>query len=208
MDARGDFQHTADRSIIIGGLIKIECRRLLLGPQWGFPITNYGASDTDLFTFATWNYCLHSVLMVGWTKEWIDGEIDGQMDDWMDGCERRWMDEHAKPSGAPRFEFVQPAAAAAAAATCAEQRWGTQINIGVDADYCETPPPINELGWIALKKCNGGSICFLNGRIDSHAVGRRLPLRLLRCPLAHLKKKKGAWGREGEPLIGNFLFWH
>lgn len=143
---------------------------------------------------------------------------------WMDGCEMRWMDVLTdgwldaqtwknvdgwicETESSSKLEFLQHATAAA---TCTERRGGPQINIGVNADYCETPSPINELRWIPLKKCNGGSICFLNGRIDSPAVRRRLARRLLLCPLAHLKKKKrgGAGGREGESLIGNFLFWH
>lgn len=74
---------------------------------------------------------MDGLMMDGRTDGWMIGWIDVKRDGWMSGWET---------VSSSTFEFLQPAAGAASCGGGVEGgTGGAQINIRVDADYCETP---------------------------------------------------------------------
>lgn len=73
--------------------------------------------------------------MDGWIDRQMGGRTDGWVIGWTDVKRDGWMNGWQTESSST-FEFPRPAAAAAA---CGGRCGGTQTNIRVDADYCETP---------------------------------------------------------------------
>lgn len=140
-----------------------------------------------------WNEMDSDQWMDGWMDVkwdgWIDWQTDGQMDGLMmdgrtDGWMIGWIDvkRDGWMSGWETVEFHIWISTTCSSGSILRGWCGGRVGGGGGLRLTSASTliiakhrPINELRWIALKKCNGGSICFLNGPIDSPAVRRRLP---------------------------------